>query len=54
MVTALYNKFWKNHEPSVSEQSMNVKTIVITGGNSGIGYETAKGLLRLGLIDFVR
>jgi NAD(P)-dependent dehydrogenase (short-subunit alcohol dehydrogenase family) len=29
---------------------MQGKTVVITGGNGGIGYETAKDLLLRGLI----
>lgn len=29
---------------------MQGKTVVITGGNAGIGYETAKDLLRRGMI----
>ena len=29
---------------------MQGKTVVITGGNAGIGYETAKDLLRRGTV----
>ncbi len=32
-----------------SQQSMQGKTVVVTGGNAGIGYETAKDLLQRGL-----
>lgn len=33
----------------VSKQSMEGKTVLITGGNAGIGYETAKVLLQRGV-----
>ncbi len=33
-----------------STQSMQGKTVLITGGNTGIGYETAKDLLQRGMI----
>lgn len=31
---------------------MQGKTVLITGGHTGIGYETAKDLLRRGCIEF--
>jgi len=33
-----------------SNASLEGKTVVITGANTGIGYETAKGLLQKGKI----
>ncbi|UJR11902.1 hypothetical protein I4U23_016080 [Adineta vaga] len=44
----LYNKFWVNRRLLSSNQMMIGKTILITGGNTGIGYETAKDLLKRG------
>ncbi|CAF3020247.1 unnamed protein product, partial [Rotaria sp. Silwood2] len=44
----LFNKLWINQKLCTSSQSMQGKTVLITGGNSGIGYETAKDLLRRG------
>ncbi|CAF1352014.1 unnamed protein product [Rotaria sordida] len=48
IVTRLFNKFWINRLLYSSTQSMEGKTVVITGGNAGIGYETAKDLLLRG------
>jgi NAD(P)-dependent dehydrogenase (short-subunit alcohol dehydrogenase family) len=33
-------------------QLMQGKTVLITGGHTGVGYETAKDLLRRGSIQF--
>jgi len=46
----LYNKLWVNRTFYPSTQSMQGKTVLITGGNAGIGYETAKDLLLRGSI----
>ena len=46
----IYNKLWINRKLYASVHSMQGKTVLITGGNAGIGYETAKDLLRRGLI----
>jgi FlaA1/EpsC-like NDP-sugar epimerase len=46
----LFNKFWMNRLLYSSTQSMEGKTVLITGGNAGIGYETAKDLLQRGII----
>ena len=46
----LYNKFRVNRLLFSSNQSMKDKTVLITGGAGGMGYETAKDLLRRGLI----
>lgn len=51
-VAWLYNKLWVNRKFYSSTQSMQGKTVLITGGNAGIGYETAKDLLQRGLIYF--
>ncbi|UJR36809.1 hypothetical protein I4U23_029523 [Adineta vaga] len=49
MMTAwLYNKFWINRKFYPTMQLMQGKTVLITGGYTGIGYETAKDLLRRG------
>jgi hypothetical protein len=50
MAAWLYNKLWVNRKFYPSSQSMQGKTVVITGGNTGIGYETAKDLLQRGSI----
>ncbi|CAF1065547.1 unnamed protein product [Didymodactylos carnosus] len=44
----LYNLLWVNRRLSSSSTLMTNKTVVITGGSSGIGYETAKDLARRG------
>ncbi|CAF3296241.1 unnamed protein product [Rotaria socialis] len=44
----LFNKLWINHRFYPSKQSMHNKTVLITGGTIGIGYETAKDLLQRG------
>jgi len=44
----LFNKLWVNRKFYSSTQSMQGKTVLITGGNAGIGYETAKDLLQRG------
>jgi FlaA1/EpsC-like NDP-sugar epimerase len=55
VVTAcLYNKLWVNRKFYPSTQSMQGKTVLITGGNAGIGYETAKDLLQRGWFYFFR
>ncbi|CAF1244268.1 unnamed protein product [Adineta ricciae] len=43
-----YNKFWVNRKFYPSMQLMQGKTVLITGGSTGVGYETAKDLLRRG------
>ncbi|CAF1276910.1 unnamed protein product [Rotaria sp. Silwood1] len=48
MTAWLYNKLWVNRKFYPSMQLMQGKTVLITGGNTGIGYETAKDLLRRG------
>jgi FlaA1/EpsC-like NDP-sugar epimerase len=48
MAAWLYNKFWINRKFYPSMQLMQGKTVLITGGHTGIGYETAKDLLRRG------
>ena len=35
------------------EEDLSGKVAIVTGGNSGIGYETAKGLARLGAHTFI-
>jgi hypothetical protein len=50
VIAWLFNKFWMNRLLYSSTQSMKGKTVVITGGNAGIGYETAKDLLQRGMI----
>jgi FlaA1/EpsC-like NDP-sugar epimerase len=50
MVAWLYNKLWVNRKFYSNIQSMQGKTIIVTGGNGGIGYETAKDLLQRGSI----
>ena len=44
----LYNKLWINRRLFNSRVSLKGKTVLITGGNAGIGYETVKGLLERG------
>jgi len=51
MAAWLYNKLWVNRKFYPSSQSMQGKTVIITGGNTGIGYETAKDLLQRGSIS---
>ena len=46
-----YNKFWINRKFYPSMQLMQGKTVLITGGSTGVGYETAKDLLRRGLLS---
>ena len=48
MAAWIYNRFWVNRKFFPSRQTMEGKTVLITGGNAGIGYETAKDLLRRG------
>jgi hypothetical protein len=50
VIAWLFNKFWMNRLLYSSTQSMQGKTVLITGGNTGIGYETAKDLLQRGRI----
>ncbi|CAF2066759.1 unnamed protein product [Rotaria magnacalcarata] len=42
----LFNKLWINRRLYSSTISMKGKTVLITGANTGIGYETAKDLLQ--------
>ena len=35
------------------EVDLSGKVVLVTGGNTGIGYETAKGLARLGAHTFI-
>jgi len=51
IIAWLFNKFWMNRLLYSSIQSMQGKTVLITGGNAGIGYETAKDLLQRGRIQ---
>ena len=44
----LYNRFWVNRSFFRSRHSMQGKTVLVTGGADGIGYETAKDLLGRG------
>ena len=48
----LYNKFWINRKFYPSMQLIPGKTILITEGHTGVGYETAKDLLRRGASEF--
>ena len=48
MTAWLYNRYWINRKFYPSTQLMTGKTILITDGHVGIGYETAKDLLRRG------
>jgi len=38
---------------SFPEINLSGKVALVTGGNTGIGYETAKGLARLGAHTFI-
>ena len=38
---------------SYPEEDLTGKVAVVTGGNTGIGYETAKALARLGAHTFI-
>ena len=38
---------------SYPEEDLSGKVAIVTGGNTGIGYETAKGLARLGAHTFI-
>jgi FlaA1/EpsC-like NDP-sugar epimerase len=53
MTAWLYNKYWINRKFYPSMHLMQGKTVLITGGDTGIGYETAKDLLRRGLIGLL-
>lgn len=53
MTAWLYNKFWINRKYYPTMQLMQGKTVLITDGHTNIGYETAKDLLRRGLIYFL-
>lgn len=52
MAAWLYNKHWINRKFYPSMQMMQEKTILITDGHTGIGYETTKDLLRRGSSEF--
>ena len=51
MTAWLYNKFWINRKFYPSMQLIQGKTVLITNGHIGIGYETAKDLLRRGFFN---
>jgi FlaA1/EpsC-like NDP-sugar epimerase len=53
MTAWLYNQFWINRKFYPSMHLMQGKTVLITGGYTGIGYETAKDLLRRGSIGYI-
>ena len=38
---------------SYPEEDLTGKVAIVTGGNTGIGYETAKALVRLGAHTFI-
>ena len=38
---------------SYPDEDLSGKVVVVTGGNTGIGYETAKGLVKLGAHTFI-
>ena len=38
---------------SYPEVDLSGKVVIVTGGNTGIGYETAKSLARLGAHTFI-
>ncbi|CAF1446470.1 unnamed protein product [Rotaria sordida] len=48
MAAWLFNKLWINRQSYPIKQSMQGKTVLITGGNVGVGYDTAKDLLQRG------
>ena len=48
-----YNRYWVNRSFFASRHSMQGKTVLITGGADGIGYETAKDLLGRGFGEAV-
>ena len=52
--TWIYNRWGVNRRIYFNDrQRLDGQTIVITGANAGIGYETAKDLLRRGLFSLL-
>ena len=47
------SKLIMGNKLSYPEVDLSGKVVIVTGGNGGIGYETAKGLARLGAHTFI-